>query len=468
MVSSLDVSAQKDLRRWLWIAIFCLAAGGLYAVPLAAGRGLKNVTEAEIQHLFNIVLAVHVDLSIFLWFLAMLMMGWRLIQPLSGLGHCVRFPFFQTVSQAFFAAGALLMALSPLLAEGEGLRSNYIPILTNGPFFLSLALVACALVMGVVESLVAVRPIALTRAAFGAGYDAGALAAFAAWGVAVIVAVSLLAFEASAGRIDPAIMGEDYYDIVFWAGGHAIQFAYAQGAMLVWLLLAKAVGLNMPFGNRFYASLFALNVLAMLYVPVPYLHYAVDSFEFRDAFTRLMIWGNGFAPGVLMLVMLGTILPQWRRLSARSGALMACLLSSVLLFFYGGVLATFIQGQNVVIPAHYHGSIVGITLAFMGLAYLLLPRLGYADVERWRLAFWAPIILCAGQIIHVSALAWSGGYGVLRKTVGTDGYPPEVRIAMGLLGGGSGLASLGGLLFVIVVIRAWKKAPKSQLANLPA
>jgi cytochrome c oxidase subunit 1 len=41
-----------------------------------------------------------------------------------------------------------------------------------------------------------------------------------------------------------------------------------------------------------------------------------------------------------------------------------------------------IRGVNVVIPAHYHGSIVGITLAFMGLAYVLLPRLGFAAADR--------------------------------------------------------------------------------------
>jgi heme/copper-type cytochrome/quinol oxidase subunit 1 len=457
---SLDAAAQRDLRRWLWIAVFCLAVGGLYALPLAAGRGLKNVTEAQIQHLFNIVLVVHVDLSIFLWFLAMVMAGWRLAVPLLGQGTWVKLPFFQPASQALFAAGAVLMALSPLLADGEGLRSNYIPVLTNGAFFLSLALVAAGLVIALLETLFSLPPRALLCAAFARDLRIGPLCAYATWGSALIVAVSLAAFSASAERMDPIIRGEAYYDMVFWAGGHAIQFAYAQAAMLVWLLLAHAVGLLLPFGNRAHAALLTLNLLAMLYVPWPYLHHAVDSLEFRDAFTRLMIWGNGLAPSLLMLVLLGALVRQWSGIP-RLHAFTAALLSSLVLFLYGGFLATLIEGQNVVIPAHYHGSIVGITLAFMGLAYWLLPRLGYADVQRWKLAVWAPIILCVGQMIHVSALAWSGGYGVLRKTVGTDGYPPEVRLAMGLLGGGSGLASLGGLLFVIVVVRAWRKRPQN-------
>lgn len=462
---TLDAPAQRDLRRWLWIALFCLAVGGLYAVPLAAGRGMKNVSEAQIQELFNIVLAVHVDLSIFLWFLAMFLAAWRLIPALSGQSRMLGLPFFQPAAQLLFAAGALLMALSPLLAPGEGLRSNYIPMLTNTPFFLSLALVAAALMLGLVEALLTLAPRRMVRAAFSRELAPGPLTAFAAWGAAVIVAVSLAAFSAAGERMNPAISGETYYDMVFWAGGHAIQFAYVQGAMLAWLLLAHAAGLRLPFGNRFYAALFALNVLAMLYVPLPFLHYSVDSMEFRNAFTRLMQWGNGLAPGILMLLLCVEIPRQWRRLPSRRSALLACLIASLALFLFGGVLSLMIEGQNVVIPAHYHGSIVGITLAFMGLIYWLLPRVGMADVERWKLAIWQPAILCFGQAVHVSALAWSGGYGVLRKTVGTDGYPPEVRLAMGLLGGGSGLASLGGLLFVIVVVMAWKKARKTLLAN---
>ena len=36
-----------------------------------------------------------------------------------------------------------------------------------------------------------------------------------------------------------------------------------------------------------------------------------------------------------------------------------------------------IAGLDIVIPAHYHGATVGVTIAFMGLIYYLLPRLGF-------------------------------------------------------------------------------------------
>ena len=132
------------------------------------------------------------------------------------------------------------------------------------------------------------------------------------------------------------------------------------------------------------------------------------------------------------------------------------------LFLYGGLLGLLITGQNVVIPAHYHGSIVGITLAFMGYAYLMLPQFGYRAVAHMRTAYWQPIIYGVGQVMHVSGLAYSGGYGVLRKTAGGVGeLAPNIKIALGFMGLGGVLAIAGGLMFVIVVAKALTAKPLS-------
>ena len=78
-----------------------------------------------------------------------------------------------------------------------------------------------------------------------------------------------------------------------------------------------------------------------------------------------------------------------------------------------------IQGSDVRVPAHYHGSIVGITLALMGLTYALLPRLGF-DAPLPRMATWQPVVYGAGQLMHITGLVWSGGYGVQRKVAGAE------------------------------------------------
>jgi heme/copper-type cytochrome/quinol oxidase subunit 1 len=133
-----------------------------------------------------------------------------------------------------------------------------------------------------------------------------------------------------------------------------------------------------------------------------------------------------------------------------------------MLFGTGGLIGLGISGSNVTIPAHYHGSIVGVTLALMGLVYHLLPRLGFAHPQG-RLATLQPALYGAGQLMHVSGLLWSGGYGVQRKVAGAEQvlHGAEQIAAMGLMGLGGLLAVIGGMLFALVVLRAML-APRTR------
>jgi heme/copper-type cytochrome/quinol oxidase subunit 1 len=110
---------------------------------------------------------------------------------------------------------------------------------------------------------------------------------------------------------------------------------------------------------------------------------------------------------------------------------------------------------NVVVPAHYHGSIVGVTLAFMGLAYTLLPVLGFPPVTA-RFARWQPLVYGGGQLMHVLGLAWSGGYGVQRKVAGAEQVLHTLgeRIGMGMMGLGGLIAVVGGVMFVVACLQS--------------
>jgi cytochrome c oxidase subunit 1 len=96
-----------------------------------------------------------------------------------------------------------------------------------------------------------------------------------------------------------------------------------------------------------------------------------------------------------------------------------------------------------------------VTIAFMGLCYFLLPRLGFAEPQH-RLAFWQPIIYSGGQFMHILGLAWTGGYGVQRKTAGlAQGLDHVSEIAgMGLMGLGGLVSVVGGLLFLVVAYKS--------------
>jgi heme/copper-type cytochrome/quinol oxidase subunit 1 len=121
-----------------------------------------------------------------------------------------------------------------------------------------------------------------------------------------------------------------------------------------------------------------------------------------------------------------------------------------MLFFVGGAIALMINGVNVTIPAHYHGSIIGITVALMGLSYYVLEQ-KYHCLINHRVAKWQIYLYSFGQLMHITGLAWSGGYGVLRKSPGGM-LSVKAKISMGLMGAGGLIAIIGGLLFVVICI----------------
>jgi heme/copper-type cytochrome/quinol oxidase subunit 1 len=205
--------------------------------------------------------------------------------------------------------------------------------------------------------------------------------------------------------------------------------------------------------------MFALALASVFVTPYAYLAHDVASVEHRNLHTWAMRFGGGVAILPVALAVLLALLPL-RRIDADARPLRAALVSSMALFAAGGVIGMLIGGNNVKIPAHYHGCIVGVTLALMGLVYHLLPRLG-CQAPRGRLAELQPYLYGTGQLMHIIGLVWSGGYGVQRKVAGAEQVlrsTAEVA-GMGLMGLGGLLAIVGGLLFVVVVMRAARSAP---------
>jgi hypothetical protein len=247
--------------------------------------------------------------------------------------------------------------------------------------------------------------------------------------------------------------GHDYYELLFWGGGHILQFTHTQLMCVVWLWLATVVGLSIKASPRIILILLILGFLPVLYGVLIYLLYDVDSSEHVVAFTNQMIWGSGVAALPIGMMLFFAFFTN--RKEQQYGPEWMSLLFSIILFGAGGLIGYLISGTNVTIPAHYHGSIVAVTLAFMGVIYYLLPRLGFAvPSSKW--AFWQPALYGFGQLMHVIGLAWSGSHGVQRKTAGAEqGLETfSEQAAMTVLGVGGGISVVGGLVFLVVVLKS--------------
>lgn len=446
---TLDVpqGLQRQLARcWLWLGLLALVGSGLFSVLLVVARTPGVNQWLPVADFFRVALVVHVDLSVLVWFIAMAGVLWS-------LNSAPRARSGGWAAPVLCGTGALLMSAAPFVDRGPAIMANYIPVL-DGPVFLG-GLAGFALGVGVLV----LRSLMLAPK-LGLAFDGGGALRFGLNASVVATAVALLAFGWSWLALPTALAGRAYYEILFWGGGHALQFTWTLLMLVAWLWLASASGAPVRLSPRVALAMFGLALLAVFVTPYAYVAHDIASVEHRNLLTWAMRAGGG--PAIVpigLAVLLALRQAPAASIDAARRPLRAALQSSVLLFAAGGLIGVFIQGSNVRIPAHYHGCIVGVTLALMGLVYHLLPRLGYrTPASRW--AAWQPWLYGAGQLMHIVGLVWSGGYGVQRKVAGSEQVlrsGAEVA-GMGLMGLGGLIAIAGGLLFVVVVWRAMRGA----------
>lgn len=426
---------------WLVLGVSALALAGVFAILLVLARmpGLEALFPT--QDFFRTALVVHVDQSVLIWFLAFAGVVWSLgANTQSG---AVRLHW---AALWVAAAGCLLLAAAPFLGASGPLMNNYVPVLRHPLFFVALILFGIGIMLQVTVYLA--RQGGQLRWA-----DPLAVGAFTA---ALATLISMGSLVWSRYSLAGEWQGEAYYEYLFWGGGHALQFAYTQLMLVAWLWLARVSGVAISVPDRWLSAILVLGALPLLLVPVIHGLYPADSAYARLAFTRMMQYGNGLAAVPIGLILLIGLV---RRVAGNDAAMTPAyraLLASLVLFGAGGLLGSLIAGVNTVIPAHYHGSIVGVTLALMGLTYVLLPKLGFS-APSGRMARMQPVIYAAGQLLHIGGLAVSGAMGIQRKTAGSAQGLEGVyaKTAMGVMGLGGLLAVIGGILFVVVVIRAF-------------
>jgi hypothetical protein len=448
--TSFELPTVRDERRplalaWLGLGIGALALSGLFAVLLVLARTPGSHHWLPVADFFRVALVVHVDLSVLVWFVACAGLLWTVANPpqrlwlsAAGLGLC--------------ATGTLFLVLAPFVERAEPVMANYVPVLDGTVFQYGLVLIGAGLACLVLRALLA--PPSLVRLP-----DGTASLRLGLYAAAVSAALALAALAWSWIELPGTLEPRAYYESLFWGPGHVVQFTWTLLMLVAWLWLADLAGARVPLSPRIAGLLFGLGLAAALIAPLIYVRWPVVSVEHHRMFTWLMRFGGGLAILPLALAVAAGLLAAPAAAAAQR-PMRAALVASVLLFGVGGAIGFLIRGSDVRIPAHYHGSIVGVTLALMGAAYALAPRLGGRHVPV-RLACWQIWCYAVGQLLHIVGLVWSGGYGVQRKVAGAEqGLDGFSQVAgMGLMGLGGLVAIVGGLLFVVAMARALRGAP---------
>ncbi len=417
----------KLARYWLQIGIIALSIAGLHSIILVILRTPQLAMLITNQNLFKASLVVHVNLSALVWLLSVTAAWWSLGRVITTFG---------IICAHLSLAGTILLGISPFFEQSIPIMNNYIPMLENIVFVLGLSIFSVGILLFACYCITQdlFRPQSLTSLH-----------------TSLLVILAWICFGLSAAGLEKVMLLvpmdlDFYYELLYWSGGHVLQFVYTQSLIIVWMKLFEAyLGRKLKM-EKAYLSLLWLNFALASTAIFGHLLYDLVSAEFREFYTLHMRYAGGIAPVLAFALMLYETLSSKSKNSAPSYILAAIVCSSFL-FLFGGLIGVIISGVNVTIPAHYHGCIVGISVAFMGFAYMLCKP---DDVDKnIRLKSQQLYLVTIGQIMHISGLALAGGYGVMRKTPGAE-MATKAKIALGLMGLGGLIAIIGGLLFVVI------------------
>ena len=446
----------QDFRRslaaaWLLLGIAALLISGLFVVLIVFSRTPGLQALFPLQGFFHLAIVAHVDFSVLIWFAAIGAMFWTLAAR-------ARARAAAWVAFSLVIAGSMLMALAPF-QPGQAIMSNYVPVLDNTAFLGGLAVFAAGIVLMALRGLLHALPV-------GGAMQPGGVLRFGIHTSVLCMLLAAVALVWSMLAMPGFVQGAQYFETLFWGSGHVLQFAWTQLMLVAWLWLAGIAGVRMPLTPRLVMLLLFAGVMPAFLSVWAYLAFDVGSPQHRTFFIWIMAAGGGVAAGPIGLALLAG---WWRSSPTRdpyTRGMRASLLFSILLFGIGGLLGFMIDRSNTMVPAHYHGCIVAVTLVFMGVALHLLPAFGFARPSA-RLVLAMPWVYGVGQILHVAGLAFSGGHGVQRKTAGADqGLEGIAQIAgMAVMGLGGIIAIIGGVLFLIAVAGCLRRRRVAALSQ---
>lgn len=437
-----DPRAQWELRAWAILAVGALAIAGIFALLLVMGRVMHaDDIYPWLVAYFDKFLIVHVNFSFIVWFLiaGMIFMqvgAYRLTEGETLLGRAGR------MSVVVCATGMLLIA-GAALTDGEPSKNNYVPAIIHSYFYFGLlALAFSTMTIGV-------------RTAFAYNVRKGPIEPVGVAGLAscFISLAAVAAFASSWGDAGGMPTSVALNEDVFWAGGHILQFLNVAVMVGAWTILGgRALGEPVvPPKIAIFGSILlmtsAAGGYAILFVSEPM------SVHQRDLFTQYQ-YALAPVPVVIGLLALRNLLAKPVASGPFARLAKITVLTSIVVFFTGGILGIFVDGADTRTPAHYHGVIGGVNVALMGFFYqFVLPLLGRGLV-RTRGATLSVVLYGAGQFLHSIGLFITGGYGAPRKVAGAVDLDILGNwIGHAGIGIGGVIAVIGGILFIWIAGR---------------
>ncbi|MCD6074534.1 MAG: putative cytochrome c oxidase, subunit [Rhodospirillales bacterium] len=454
MTDSLPAGPHRTiLRGWAILAVTALALAG-FALIVPAGSKMRWLEHAVDwpDSFFQKGLVAHVALSFIVWFLAVLAI---LAQTALRLPDRRDPALPGGLGLALAVIGTLAIAGAPFLKGAEASLNNYIPSIIHPVYFAGLALVAAGALLPVLTMLMR-----LTEPASDAETSEQtrriAHLSLGLLFVAALAAIGLAAHQLGEMPTEYAII-----ERLFWGGGHLLQFVNVALLLVALDRLGRQAFNAPPMGDA--ATKWAPGALFLAGAAGLSIYGLTDirTDAHIQAFTDLQY---AFAVPVGIAV-LGALMQKrrWRmahRIPGR-GIEIASLIAATLVFLLGCTLGLFVDGADTRTPAHYHGVIGGINIAFYGLFYTqFLPAIGRTFTKQ-RLAIAQIILYAVGQSLFVAGLFFAGGMGAARKTMGAGlDLDATTRAIFDVRDFGLAIAVLSTAGFIVAMLIVLIRQPK--------
>jgi hypothetical protein len=434
-------ATRRLLVGWLGLALASLVLAGLFAMLAAFARtpAIQILPTAE---LFHLSLTSHVTFAFTVWFVTFagalwIYAAWRANYRLS---------WWASWTALWLAvAGSAGLAVPALSASGKPYLNDYLPIIDHPFFWAGLVLLGAGMSLQAGAYLAASLPVLLRRGGARAADDSPEALAMAVGAAATVIATA--AFGIALLRLDPSVPFGYRLRAFAWGGGHILQFLHVAGMAAAWFVsIALSVAVVLPARRVLRALLWALLPF-MVAAGAAYVVERPETLLINRWITLLTFGGLG-AAAVPVLLMAAVAAFTAKRPLPWSSPLFSAMTVSFALFAIGGIMGLIGFTQDTRVPAHYHGMVGAVTLAYMGLTPLLLEICG-RQPWRQRWTRWQPWLYGVGLLGIMAGMHWAGGHGAPRKTFGFTWANAQALIGLNLMGLGSALAIAGGLAFVI-------------------
>ncbi len=381
--------------------------------------------------------------------------------------------------------GAVMNNIAILSGKSSVMMTSYVPMQAQPHFYLGLilfavgALIGCFVFLGTLVKAKDENTYegSIPLVTFGA-LTAAIIAVFTIASGAIVLIPTFLWSIGYVNHIDAAM-----YRVIWWAFGHSSQQINVAAHVSIWYLIIGVLFGARPMSEK--VSRFAF-LLYILFLQLASAHHILAdpgiSSEWKIFNTSYAMYLAVLASLIHGLTVPGSMeiaqrrkgltkgLFEWLRKAPWGNPVFSGFFISLVIFGFIGGITGVVMGteqinliihNTIYVPAHFHATVVvGTSLTFMALTYLLIPVLFRRQTFLPKIAQWQPYVFGLGMTILILFQLGAGTLGVSRRhwDMGFTGaalsfdYAGTAYMMMAVSGVGGVLAAVGGAMFIVVAV----------------